>query len=257
MELVLVLMLAACAFCVVQVIRLRNKLNDVSRKERMISDFIRTLSHDIRTPLHSVSGLAEIISRDSLYLSKSEKKHISEQIVFNANLISTLLDEMMVFSHGGEGHDLEDETFSPNFICRRCVDSNTSNPLLADGVKIVFRREIGDEFFIKSDRHIVELVLNKLLTNACKFTKQGEIAIGCSVAEGSDTVVLFVEDTGNGIPKDRRGSIFGWFDKPEEAEDQAELDLSIAQRLAMKVGGLLRLDEEYNKGTRIEFLLPR
>lgn len=116
MLLVLVFLLAfACLSCLYLLWRQQVRMKDIRRSSRMKSIFIRALSREIRTSLFSVTGLAEVIAKDDLYLSKSEKRNISDLILYNANLISTLLDEVSIFSRSGQqGHQLKDERFSPN-----------------------------------------------------------------------------------------------------------------------------------------------
>jgi signal transduction histidine kinase len=123
-------------------------------------------------------------------------------------------------------------------------------------VKLNFKRELSDEFFVKSDRHIVEVILNKLILNSCRFTEEGSITLGCNTSERDGQIVFFVEDTGGGIPENRKNNLYTWFDDPEDMADEAELDLSICQRLAQEIGGALELDELYAKGTRMLLILP-
>jgi len=254
--LVIAVLVVLCLFLVLRVKAQQTQMSEYRKSDKMKSVFIRALSREIRTPLHSVTGLAQIISKEDLYLSKEEKRNISDQIQYNASLISTLLDEVAVFSEdGSSGHHLEDERFSPNRLCQRCIDANLS--LLNPGVKMMFRHSLGEEFFVSADRHIVELVLNKLVHCACKFTQKGEISVGCFCDETRHLITFFVEDTGGGIPVERRDALFKWDETIVGANDEeTEFDLTIAQRLAMKIGGYLRWDSTYTKGTRMEFSLP-
>lgn len=245
--------------CLILAYRLKSQqtqLSECRNSDKKKSAFIKALAREIRTPLHSVSGLAEIISKDDLYLSKEEKKNISSQIKYNANLISTLLDEVSIYSEDGStGHQLVDERFSPNRICQRCIDANLQQ--VKQGVRLLFRHSMGDEQFVSADRHIVELVLNKLVHIACKFTQKGEIAVGCSKDETRRAITFFVEDTGGGIPVERRSALFQWTETTDDAKDEeTEFELTIAHKLAMKIDGYLRWDNTYTKGTRMEFTLP-
>ncbi len=250
----LLILLVAC-ICAAMLIRsLREQVRSLQKSDSMKTTFIKVLGREIRTPLHSVSGMAEIISRDDLYLSKSEKKNISDQIKYNTSLIATLLDEVAIYTEGTEGHHLQDERFSPNQLINRCLEGNRS--FVHEGVKLVFRRDLGDDQFVSADRHIVEVVLNKLVFSACKFTFEGEVAVGCHCGSPSNFITFYVEDTGGGIPEDRKSKMFTWFDHPEDMFDETEFDLAVAQRLASKIGGYLRYDERYTRGTRMEFTFP-
>lgn len=250
----LFILLLACLCALLHIRSLRERVRTLQKSDSMKTTFIKALGREIRTPLHSVSGMAEIISRNDLYLSKSEKKNISDQIKYNTSLISTLLDEVAIYSEGSKGHQLQDERFSPNSLINRCLEGNRS--FLHEGVKLVFRRDISDDQFVSSDRHIVEIVLNKLVFSACKFTLEGEVAVGCRCGAQKNLITFYVEDTGGGIPEDRKSKMFTWFDDPDDMHDETEFDLAVAQRLASKIGGYLRYDERYTRGTRMEFTLP-
>jgi len=123
-------------------------------------------------------------------------------------------------------------------------------------VKLHFRRELSDGFFLNSDRHLVELIVNKLVINACRFTEQGEIVVGCNTTEHAGKLTISVSDTGGGIPTNRRNRLFSYFERPDDVKDKAELDLSICQRIAEKLGGELFYDEHYQFGTRFMLVLP-
>lgn len=255
MVILLILCLCICLFLVLQLRSIQGKLADVQKSDKMKGYFIRALSREIRTPLHSVSGLAEIISKDDLYLSKEEKKNITDQINYNTNMIATLLDEVSIYSDANNGgHMIQNERLSPNLMCQRCLEANRGNA--QKGVKMTFCHELSDNFFFSSDRHIVELVLNKLVFISCKFTVQGEITVGCRHQKGERQMMFYVQDTGGGIPQDRKAYMYTWFDQPDNMADDTEFELSVAQRLASKLGGYLQLDESYHNGTRMEFHLP-
>ena len=255
MVVVVIILLLACLGGIFALKRMHAQLCTYRKSDKMKTVFIKGISREVRTHLHSVTGLAEIIARDDLYLSKTEKRTISSQIKYNTGLISTLLDEVSVFSDDNrEGHKLLDERFSPNILAQRCIEANRS--MLQEGVRISFRRELSDSFFVSTDRHIVELVMNKLVFCACKFTQKGEVVVGCRCGDPAHLLTFYVEDTGVGIPEDRKGSLFSWFDNPDDVTEDTEFDLSISQRLAAKVGGFLRQDVMYTKGTRMEFVLP-
>lgn len=250
----LLILLVACLCAMMHVRSLREQVRDLQKSDSMKTTFIKALGREIRTPLHSVSGMAEVISREDLYLSKSEKKNITDQIKYNTSLISTLLDEVAIYTEGSEGHCLQDERFSPNSLINRCLEGNRT--FLHKGVKLLFRRDLGDDQFVSADRHIVEVVFNKLVFSACKFTMEGEVVVGCRCGTPSNLITFYVEDTGAGIPEDRKNKMFTWFDDPNDMRDETEFDLAVAQRLASKIGGYLHYDERYTRGTRMEFTLP-
>ena len=254
MIVIVVILVLICLGCCLALKREHALLCKARKSDKMKTAFIKGLSREIRTHLHSVSGLAEIISKEDLYLSKSEKRNISTQIKYNTSLVSTLLDEVTVFSDEKGGHPIQDDRFSPNILCQHCLDANLS--LTHEGVRMILRSQLDSNYFVSADHHIVELVMNKLVQCACHFTEKGEIIIGCRLGDPSHLLQFYVEDTGGGIPPERAHVLFKWFEDPDEMAEPTEFDLSVAQRLAAKVGGFLRWDEQYQKGTRMVFTLP-
>lgn len=256
MIIVVLILCLVLAFCLYLLRQLRAENQQLRQENHIQKGFFKKLSYDIRTPLHSVSGLAEVISDETLYLSKEEKRNISDQIKYNTSLISTILDEVMEFVvHQSEGHVIDNEELSPNAVCRRCLDS-LRGQIEHPGVRAHFKRELSDEFFIRTDSHVLELILNKLICNANRFTKKGEITVGCNTREHVGRLTIYVQDTGGGIPTDRKANMFTWLDNPEDMNDPAEIDLCVAQRMASKIGGFIRLDEQYQQGTRLMLVLP-
>ena len=255
MVVVLVILIIVCLALVLWGRAQQVKLSEMQKSRGVRTAFLKGLIREVRTHLHSVGGLSEIISKDDLYLSKSEKRHITTQIKYNTSLISTLLDELSILSDVHGGHQLKDERFSPNILCERCIDANL--PSVHEGVRLTLTRELTDSYSVEADYHIIELIINKLVACSCQFTMKGDITLGCHLGESPNLLVFYVQDTGGTtIPEDRKASIFDWFDNPDENCEPTEFDLSVAQRLAEKVGGYLRYDELWTQGTRMEFTLP-
>ena len=258
MEKILIVVLVVALIGVVLLLQhMMAQLKAARKSERMKLVFLQNMNQEIRVPLKVFHALSKTVGKEDLYLSKNEKRNISEQMAYNANLISTLLDEVMMFTDTDKtGHKMLMESFSPNALCRRCLEANMQSIYHRQAVKLSFKRELSDEFFVKSDRHLVELIVNKLVINACRFTEEGEVTVGCNTTEHPDFLTIYVSDTGCGIPENRRDNIFTYFEKPDDLNDQAELDLSVCRRVAENLGGELLYDERYQKGTRLLLILP-
>ena len=258
MELILIIILSVVVLGMLFIYNKVNRELKVLRKsDYMGRAFLRNFSKEARSPLKAIAKIADTVSKPDLYLSKTEKRDMGDQLRYNIGVVNALMAEVMIFTNADDGsHQLKDEVFSPNALCRRCLEANQSNIYHRDSVKLSFKRELSDEFFVKSDRHVVDLILNKLLLNACRFTEQGEVTVGCNTSENPGYLTIFVSDTGHGIPEHRRNKLFTWFDAPDDMFDEAELDLSICQRLATKLGGLMEIDSQLGKGTRVLLILP-
>ena len=251
-----VVLLAVVIICLVWKLKTcHEQLVKALRADRMHTAYLGNMSHQMRTALHSVTGLAEIISKEDVCLSKSEKRSITDQIKFNANLITSMLNEFSALSDGDYCHEVQSRSFSPNALCLRCLESCRAGHV-NDAVRLSFKRQLADTYLLWSDAQLLELLLNKLLFNSCRFTQSGDIIIGCYTELGESKFVFYVQDTGVGIPKSRKGFLYSWFEEPDKIADPAELDLSIAQKLAARLNGYLQVDETYTNGTRMVLTLP-
>ena len=254
---ILIILAVALIACVVSLCMVGRQLAKVRKYDRMKRAFLNNVSREIRTPLKSVIEMAAVLAKEDLYLSKDEKRNIADQLQYNANLIGTFIDEVLVFTEADTvGHQVKEDMFSPNWLCVRCLEANMHSIFHRQAVKLTFKRELSDEFFVKSDRHLIEVIINKLILNSCRFTEEGSVTLGCNTTENVRQITFFVEDTGGGIPENRKKNLYTWFEDPEDMADEAELDLSICQRLARKLGGVLEHDETYVKGTRMLLILP-
>ncbi len=94
------------------------------------------------------------------------------------------------------------------------------------------------------------------MTNACKFTKEGEINLSYQIDEDKQHVRITVTDTGCGIPEDKQKVIFERFEKVDEYAQGTGLGLSISQTIIEHLGGSIQLDPTYKHGARFIVLHP-
>lgn len=253
---VIFILVAALVFCLYK-LKVQDIALTAARKDHfMMQTFLDKFGREVNVTLETIRKLAKMVAEDGLYLSKTEKRTISAQILFNSNLISTSLEECVLITHPDKGHALTKESFCPNITCQKSIDAIMHETKLNPNVRITFKRILSDSFFITSDPHFVELILAKLLWNSCRFTEKGDITVSCNTNPTKDTIIFWVQNPCSGIPKGREDKIFSWFDNPEDFYDDAEIDLSVAQRLALKLGGILNVDNTYKEGMKIQLILP-
>ena len=99
-------------------------------------------------------------------------------------------------------------------------------------------------------------VLINFLTNAEKYTEQGEIHLHCSLSENPGFVTYSVSDTGPGIPSDMADAIFERFKKLNEFKQGTGLGLNICRIVAERLHGKVKVDKSYTGGARFLFILP-
>lgn len=255
---VLVAVCVAWVMCLLSNRRLRRIVREEQRVRLMRRSFLKSLSDETYIPLRKVRDVAHTLSREDIFLSKFEKKGMAETLKSHADFVETLWSELLLFGDVmGSDDSISRTSFSPNELCRHCLETNLMNIYHQQSVNLIFKKDISDDVFIITDRHLVELIINKLVLNACRFTDKGQVCVGCNLTENDGMLTIFVSDTGRGLPKDRKNRLFNWFEAPDDMHDEAELDLSICKRIAEKLGGTLYVDEFYQRqGTRIVLVLP-
>lgn len=220
------------------------------------SRFLAMMSHELRTPLNAVIGYSEMIKEDlsdegvtpttfdDLDKIKSSGRHLLE-------LISSVLDLSKI-----EAGKIELEISEVNV--QRLVDYavSTAHPLIeANGNRmvIVLPPDIGN---VNSDMTRLRQVLLNLLSNAAKFTKQGQITLSVRREQQTDMpeqLVFDVQDTGIGMTPDQQGKLFQAFVQADSATTRqyggTGLGLVISRRLCKLLGGDVTVSSDLGKGS--------
>lgn len=227
--------------------------------DRLKSEFLANMSHEIRTPMNGVVGFAELLLKDNI--SYDEKFEYFKIIEKNSYELIHLIDDIIDMSKI-EAHMLK----------LNIVDFNV-NQLLRD-LKKIYQKEVDmsdksirvavecieDEAiaWIKADKSRLMQVLQNLISNAVKFTVQGEIRIAAKV-ENSDLNFL-VSDTGVGIPEMARIYIFKRFRRLSNPADKVYrgtgLGLAVSKGLVELMGGRMSVESEEGRGSVFRFSIP-
>jgi signal transduction histidine kinase/CheY-like chemotaxis protein len=181
------------------------------------SDFLAKMSHEIRTPMNGIFGMAEALERESV--NEIQKEYI-QIIRKSADLLLNIIDDILDYSKIEAGKMLiEDVPFRLREEICLSVDifkavANEKGLIIEINVaKGVPDKIIGDPFRLRQ-------ILSNLISNAIKFTHEGEIRICVSLEEeysGNLTILFSVADTGVGIPGDKLSTIFDSFTQAEKS----------------------------------------
>ena len=136
------------------------------------------------------------------------------------------------------------------------VYEQQSTEIRQEGVEMRLELPADETLCIRTDVSRLQQILVNLIGNARKFTLKGHIAIGCR-EESSDAVVVYVEDTGKGIPQASLPYIYDRFYKVDEYIQGAGLGLSIVQALVKLLQGKITVTSQEGEGTRFEVVLPK
>lgn len=231
------------------------RLLDSTRSDALKTRFIQNMSHEIRTPLNAIMGFSQMLGMPSDMLDDTERTEYASYISDNVEMLLRMVEDMIALSDiSNRMFSLVKEQVSLNSACKKalaCVDHT-----IPEGVKSSFTSDLPDSLQVFTDGKRIEQILINYLTNACKFTSEGEIRLHCSKEEKPGYITISVTDTGIGIPADKAEYIFGRFNKLDSFTQGNGLGLSIVRQIANYLGGQAYLDTTYTSGARFVFELP-
>jgi PAS domain S-box-containing protein len=218
--------------------------------------FLSMMSHDLRTPLTSVSGYANLLAGGLLGTLSEEQLQAVQRIRESSDELLTLINDILGFAQLDSGR----VTVRPKAV--RIADAVTRASRLLhlrleeEGLTFAFE-SCAEDAMVHADPDRLQQILLNLLTNATKFTPRGgRIVVSCSRAE--DRMRISVRDTGIGISNDQRERIFEPFVQLDTAESHrgVGLGLAISRDLARAMGGEIVVDGEVGEGSTFTIELP-
>ena len=223
--------------------------------ERMKTFFIQNLSHEIRTPLNAIVGFSDMLVSGHDMLDDDEMAMASRMISDNGEQLVTLLSDILDVSHMNSGMmKLRLEPHHVNHILTYAV--STVEGKQAPGVRMRITSEVDDDFMLCTDVTRVRQVLVNFLTNACKYTDEGEIHVQCALDGKQENIVFSVTDTGKGLDKEKGEKVFERFEMLDSMKQGTGLGLNICRLIAERLQGEVRWDSTYTDGARFIFTHP-
>jgi len=225
--------------------------------ERMRTEVIQMVTHDLRTPLTTVSGFLELLERGDLgVLSERGSRLINgpirgvEQML---NLTNDLLD-MEQMEAGKMKLTIEDQPLAQIF--EKAIET-TSGVARNAGVRLEAR---PTEIVVAADGRRIEQILVNLMTNACKFSPR-DTTIFLEAVDNGNEVDIRVIDQGRGIPQDHVDAIFDRFRQVKESDSREKrglgLGLAICKALVELHGGTIKVQSKEGVGSTFSFNIPR
>lgn len=229
-----------------ELIRLRNKAEE---SNRLMSAFLANMSHEIRTPLNAIVGFSNLIYNVE---TEEEKDHFLQIIESNCEYLLQLINDILDISKIESGKlDLSYASFSLNKLFEE--QRATFQLRLDPSVKIVFEHTDTD-FILYSDERRVKQVLINILSNALKYTTEGQITFGYKIEE--EQLYVYVTDTGDGIPEDKLNTVFDRFVKIDSFKQGTGLGLFICKSIIDSLGGNIGVRSTLREGSTFWFTIP-
>lgn len=224
-------------------------ITEKEKSEQMRREFTANVSHELKTPLHTISGCAELIKNDMV---KSEDIHrFSERIYNEAQRMILLVEDIIKLSHLDEGaNDMKKESVDLYAIAKDTVRS------LADEAKLanVTIDITGSSAVISGIPQLIHGIIYNLCDNAIKYNQVGG-SVSVDVQNEEKTVKLTVSDTGIGIPQEHQERIFERFYRVDKSHSKSVggtgLGLSIVKHAAKLHNAQIELHSIVDGGTTI------
>jgi len=212
-------------------------VTEQQRAQKSREEFSANVSHELKTPLTSISGFAELMA-SGMASSSDDVKMFSGLIRKESSRLLSLIDDIIRLSR---------------------IEANTEQLLPAadqKGIRIVCD---GETAFVRGNRTMLREVVYNLCENAVKYNKN-EGSVHVCIHKTEDTVVLSVKDTGIGIPKEHHDRIFERFYRVDKSRSKETggtgLGLSIVKHIVQAHGGSLTIDSEPGQGSCICAIFP-
>ncbi len=221
----------------------------MQQRERLLL----TITHDIKAPAASIAGFIDLLSE---YVDRPKAVGYLQSISGSANhllqLVSALLDYHKLESGKAERHEV---SFQPTALVSECVAQ--MQPLaMAKQLRLATDINVAEDMFCRSDAFRIKQIVNNLVSNAIKYTDEGEVRVGITVLNGWMT--LSVSDTGCGMTPEELQSVFNAFTRLSGAQGKegVGLGLTITREIVTLLGGRINVASTKGKGTTFRVCLP-
>jgi len=242
-----------------ELIKAKNKAEE---SDRLKSAFLANMSHEIRTPMNAIKGFAQLLEDPDLTQEKRRQfiTIINQRTDDLLMLINDILDTAKI--EAGQMSISETIEDISNLFNDIFQFFNTQQELNHDqSVELKFINELkSDQYVFSADFFRLRQIFINLINNSIKFTNKGHIYFGCRLIE-NNTLLFFVEDTGIGIPDEKKDLVFAPFRQLNDnhisrQQSGTGLGLSIVKGLIKLMNGKVWFESEIGNGTTFFFTIP-
>jgi signal transduction histidine kinase len=225
--------------------------------DRLKDEFVGLVSHDLRTPLTSISGYVELLQSDETGALNEEQRGFLAIVARNADRLLRLINDLLFVARLQAGRlELDVSEVQVAELAEHAI-ATASPPAEAKGLKLTFERVGDTTVFGEADR--LSQLLDNLVSNAVKFTPEGGLVSVRVVAE-PDAVVIEVADSGIGIPASEQERLFDRFFRASTAVSRqipgTGLGLHIARAIVDAHSGRIAVSSNEDLGTTFRVELP-
>jgi signal transduction histidine kinase len=245
-------------------VRLFDEIQDKSRQLQMASEhksqFVSSMSHELRTPLNAIIGLTEMMVKNAARFGTEKAQEPLQRVNRAGTHLLGLINQVLDLSKIEAGKlELNPQTVQLAPLINEVIGTagqlaeQNKNRLVVDA-----QENLGT---LTVDPMRLRQILLNLLSNACKFTKEGEVRLRARrVVNGRDWIEFAVADTGVGMTPEQQAKLFEEFTQADATTAQrfggTGLGLSITRKLARMMGGDVTVTSEPGKGSVFTVRLP-
>lgn len=228
---------------------IRRQHQDIMKNAQMRQEFTANVSHELKTPLTSISGYAELI--ETGMASESDVTRFAHGIHSSAKRLLTLINDIIRLSElDGAEEEVVFEQIDLYHLARTCVEMLEMN---ADKHQVSLSIK-GEECFVRGNKQMLEELLYNLCDNAIRYNNAGG-SVEVEVYSEGDRKKLVVRDTGIGIPQEHRERIFERFYRVDKSRSKSTggtgLGLAIVKHIIARHEAEIELDSQIGEGTVI------
>jgi len=226
--------------------------------DRLKSSFLANMSHEIRTPMNGIVGFTEFLAKENI--TPEKRAYYAKIVVQSSHQLLSIVNDILDISKIETGQFvLAPEVFNVNDLIM-ITFTLFEQRAKEQAISLFPKKALSDSLaLIEVDQTKLKQIFTNLLSNAFKFTSQGQISFGYTVKE-KEKLTFFVEDTGIGIQEEFHSRIFQRFTQAENTLSRnyggTGLGLAITKSLVELMGGQIWFETEVNVGTTFYFTLP-
>lgn len=223
-----------------------NNINEKLEKNELISnDFIANFSHEIKTPISVIQNYIKLLEAKTLTIEERDRyiKNLKNACNKLTNLVTSIL----------KLNKLENQKVTPIYerfnISESLIDTVLQYENKIEEKKISLNCDIEEDLFINSEKSYIEMVFSNLISNAVKFTDEGEINV--SLKKSNNEYIFRIKDTGCGMDVETGDRIFDKFYQGDTSHfsEGNGLGLTLVKNVINILGGSISVESEKNVGT--------
>jgi two-component system phosphate regulon sensor histidine kinase PhoR len=229
-------------------------ITQIKKLEKMRTDFVSNVTHELKTPLTSIRGFIDTLKNGAIK-EEAVARRFLDIIDIEAERLFNLIQDILLLS---EIESKQEKNTIPCDINKLATDViELLQPKLTDKVKIVFQPEENLEPFNCNQDRIKQLFIN-IIDNAIKYTEEGTITLECK--EQDKTLMIKVKDTGIGMEPEHLSRIFERFYRVDKGRARKQggtgLGLSIVKHIVELYNGTIWVNSKLGVGTEFEIKIP-